>query len=414
MSNIAIKVRGLGKRYRIERVKLANQTLRDAIVRQAKLGFVKDWLHSRSNETHFWALKDIDFEVRRGEAVGVIGHNGAGKSTLLKILSRITEPTTGVVDAYGRVGALLEVGTGFHQELTGRENVFLSGAILGMTKRDILRRFDEIVAFADIEKFIDTPAKRYSSGMFLRLAFAVAAHLESDILLVDEVLAVGDLEFQKKCLSKMGDAATDGRTVLYVSHNMASVNELCPRSIVLKNGQIDFAGDTAEAIHHYSRHVLNLKHDEPNSTKARGWVGLRINGENGSTRISNTEPFEFQSTLVIPNKLKHVSIHCYLEDAEGSQVVHNRELTFKTIGEGTHKVRATVPPLYLKPGVYTLHLKLVGEEKDSILLRYLSERLLVDVTDTTEMFSGKMRAILLPPIDWSIEQLQAANGYVTT
>lgn len=411
MSDIAIAVRGLGKRYRIGARESANQSLRDALVRHAKLGFIRDWKDSFSNENQFWALKDVDFEVKHGAAVGIIGHNGAGKSTLLKILSRITEPTTGAADIYGRLGSLLEVGTGFHQELTGRENVFLSGAIMGMTRSEIMRRFDEIVAFSDIEKFIDTPAKRYSSGMFLRLAFAVAAHLEPDILLVDEVLAVGDIAFQKKCLNKMGDVANTGRTILFVSHNMGSIKELCPTSIVLRNGEIDFVGATPQAIHHYSSNVLQSRPGETNN-QGQGWVGLRITGKDDLSRISNTAPFELESTLVLPKTLTHVTVHCFLEDAEGTQVVHNRELSFSTLSMGSHKLKAVVPALYLKPGVYTLYLKLVGEDQTSSMMRYFSERLLVDITDSTEMFTGKMRATLLPPLDWSVDHVQPTNGLV--
>ena len=412
MSDIAIKAEGLGKQYRIGVQKTSNLTFRDAVVRTAKLGFIRDWKNSRSNGNQFWALKDLDFEIRHGEAVGIIGHNGAGKSTLLKILSRITDPTTGTADIYGRVGSLLEVGTGFHQELTGRENVFLSGAILGMKRNEIVRRFDEIVAFADIEKFIDTPAKRYSSGMFLRLAFAVAAHLEPDILLVDEVLAVGDLDFQRKCLNKMGDVATQGRTVLFVSHNMAAVSELCPTSIVLKNSQVDFIGDTPHAIQRYASGALDLHPDEHDRPQNSGWRGLRITSGDDDRRIRNTDPFELHSTLILPHKLTHVSIHCYLEDAEGTQVVHNRELSFNNLNEGSHKLKAVMPPLYLKPGAYTLYLKLVGEEKNSVQIRYFSERLLVDITDSTQTFSGKMRATLVPPVEWSIEHVRAGNGVV--
>ena len=191
-----------------------------------------------SQEKDFWALKDVSFEVKQGEVVGIIGRNGAGKSTLLKILSRITEPTEGYADIYGRVRSLLEVGTGFHSELTGRENIFLNGAILGMKKLEINQKFDEIVAFAEVEKFIDTPVKHYSTGMYLRLAFAVAAHLEPEILLVDEVLAVGDAQFQKKCLGKMGDVAKEGRTVIFVSHNMGAVEKLCGKTLYLNNGKI--------------------------------------------------------------------------------------------------------------------------------------------------------------------------------
>ncbi|RME47458.1 MAG: ABC transporter ATP-binding protein, partial [Chloroflexi bacterium] len=246
MSDIAIRVEHLSKRYRIGQLHRPHDTLRDSI---ADFGLrIADWLSRRANpkskiqnsksDDTIWALRDVSFEVKRGEVVGIIGRNGAGKSTLLKILSRITEPTSGRAEIHGRVGSLLEVGTGFHPELTGRENIYLNGAILGMRKREIDRKFDEIVAFAEIEKFIDTPVKRYSSGMYVRLAFAVAAHLEPEILLVDEVLAVGDAAFQKKCLGKMGDVAKEGRTVLFVSHNMAAITSLCQRAIWLEEGKI--------------------------------------------------------------------------------------------------------------------------------------------------------------------------------
>jgi lipopolysaccharide transport system ATP-binding protein len=253
MSDVAIRVDGLGKRYRIGAVGPAYQTLRDQIGRAltAPLRALRREPTGKSRE--FWALRDVSFEVKRGEVVGVIGRNGAGKSTLLKILSRITEPTTGAVDLYGRVGSLLEVGTGFHAELTGRENVFLNGAILGMKRSEIASKFDEIVAFAEVEQFIDTPVKHYSSGMYMRLAFAVAAHLEPEILVVDEVLAVGDAAFQKKCLGKMGDVARDGRTVLFVSHHMAAVSHLCRSSVLLENGKLHFHGDVREGVDRYLR-----------------------------------------------------------------------------------------------------------------------------------------------------------------
>ncbi|MEW6400633.1 MAG: ABC transporter ATP-binding protein [Chloroflexota bacterium] len=209
---------------------------------------------NRQGET-IWALRDINFAVQRGETVGIIGRNGAGKSTLLKILSQVTSPTSGVVKVRGRIASLLEVGTGFHMELTGRENIFLNGAIMGMDRSEIQRKFDEIVDFSGVEKFIDTPVKRYSSGMYVRLGFAVAAHLEPEILIVDEVLAVGDAEFQKKCLGKMGDVAKEGRTVLFVSHNMASVQQLCQSGIMLNDGKIDFLGDIKNTINHYVQDV---------------------------------------------------------------------------------------------------------------------------------------------------------------
>jgi len=254
MPDAAIRVEGLSKRYRIGEGR-SHKTLREALTGAFRAPFRRA---NRSGHETIWALKDVSFEVAPGEVVGVIGRNGAGKSTLLKILSRITEPTEGRIEIRGRVGSLLEVGTGFHSELTGRENIFLNGAILGMKRIEIRRRFDEIVAFAEVEKFIDTPVKHYSSGMYLRLAFAVAAHLEPEILLVDEVLAVGDAEFQKKCLGKMGDVARGGRTVLFVSHNMAAVQQLCRTGIVLEQGSVACAADVALAVRHYSQQVRRI------------------------------------------------------------------------------------------------------------------------------------------------------------
>ncbi len=254
MSDIAIRVENLSKLYRIGRAQQRHDTLRDALVSTFQRFNVQRSNVQRSNvqrSDELWALRDVSFEVQRGEVVGIIGRNGAGKSTLLKILSRITEPTSGRAEIHGRVGSLLEVGTGFHPELTGRENIYLNGAILGMKRREIERKFDEIVAFAEIERFLDTPVKRYSSGMYVRLAFAVAAHLEPEILLVDEVLAVGDAAFQKKCLGKMGDVAREGRTVLFVSHNMAAVQTLCKTSVLLDQGVIAARGLSEQVIYAY-------------------------------------------------------------------------------------------------------------------------------------------------------------------
>jgi lipopolysaccharide transport system ATP-binding protein len=243
MSDIAIKVENLSKQYHIGQLHQRHDTLREALT--ASLGrFRRNTLPKTQNKDDtIWALKDVSFEVKRGEVVGIIGRNGAGKSTLLKILTRITEPTRGRAELHGRVGSLLEVGTGFHLELTGRENIYLSGTILGMKKSEIDRRFDEIVAFSGVEKFIDTPVKRYSSGMNVRLGFAVAAHLEPEILLVDEVLSVGDAAFQKKCLGKMEDVAREGRTVLFVSHNISMILRLCERVLLLDSGMIAADGD---------------------------------------------------------------------------------------------------------------------------------------------------------------------------
>lgn len=258
MSNGAIRVAHLSKDYRIGARRPVYRTLRDTVSEAVLAPFRrvhKLWQGEASgaaglHET-FWALRDVSFEIRRGEVVGLIGRNGAGKSTLLKILSQITEPSAGKVTLYGRVGSLLEVGTGFHGELTGRENIYLNGAILGMRRHEVRKNFDEIVAFAEVEKFIDTPVKHYSTGMYLRLAFAVAAHLEPDILLVDEVLAVGDARFQRKCLQKMQDVGQDGRTVIFVSHNMPAITRLCQRALLLEAGQLQHDGPASQVVGNY-------------------------------------------------------------------------------------------------------------------------------------------------------------------
>jgi lipopolysaccharide transport system ATP-binding protein len=256
MGNLAIRAESLGKRYRIGGQRARYKTLRDTLTSAAaapvrRLRSVLRDRSARASNEIIWALRDVSFDVGRGEIVGIIGRNGAGKSTLLKILSRITKPTVGYADVWGRVGSLLEVGTGFHPELTGRENIYLNGTILGMRRYEIAQKFDEIVAFAEVSKFVDTPVKHYSSGMYMRLAFSVAAHLEPEILLVDEVLAVGDLAFQKKCLGKMGEVAEQGRTVLFVSHNMAAIKQLCKTGILLHEGRILRQGPIGDVIQEY-------------------------------------------------------------------------------------------------------------------------------------------------------------------
>ena len=278
MSQYAIQVRDLGKRYTIGAYQGRYKSLRDSLVNTVTAPFRRFGKNGakEQDERIFWALKDVSFNIEHGEVVGIIGRNGAGKSTLLKLLARITEPTTGEIRMRGRVGSLLEVGTGFHPELTGRENIFLNGAILGMSRKEIERKFDEIVDFAEIEKFIDTPAKHYSSGMYMRLAFAVAAHLEPEILLVDEVLAVGDIQFQKKCLGKMGEVAKQGRTVLFVSHNMGAVLRLCKRGILLRAGQLDYRGDINETVSRYNSYVNNSQLSVEKSSRRGGSGGARF------------------------------------------------------------------------------------------------------------------------------------------
>ena len=278
---IVIRVDNLGKKYRLGQVhtdllseKISNN-LKKLVNRFRPKKDFSPFTFNASNvsqEKDFWALKDVSFEVKQGEVVGIIGRNGAGKSTLLKILSRITEPTEGKVELIGRVGSLLEVGTGFHPELTGRENIFLNGAILGMKKAEIKKKFDEIVAFAEVEKFIDTPVKRYSSGMYVRLAFAVAAHLEPEILLVDEVLAVGDAQFQKKCLGKMGEVAKEGRTVLFVSHNMGAIENLCEKSLWLDGGSVRNIGPSYDIIQQYLSSLREVKSEQRNLLSGKAAV----------------------------------------------------------------------------------------------------------------------------------------------
>ena len=259
MSNPAISIENLSKRYTIGHQRANGDGMRHAIesAMRAPLAWLRSSRQKKLRQVDFWALKDVSFQIKQGEVVGIIGRNGAGKSTLLKILSRITVPTEGRIRIDGRIASLLEVGTGFHQELTGRENIFLNGAILGMTRAEIIRKFDEIVEFSGIEEFLDTPVKRYSSGMYVRLAFAVAAHLEPEILIVDEVLAVGDAAFQKKCLGKMASFAQSGRTVLFVSHNMEAIRTLCQRGIWLKDGRLHKDGKADEIVEDYFNSIAN-------------------------------------------------------------------------------------------------------------------------------------------------------------
>ena len=273
-----IKVENLGKRYSIGAQHASYATLRDTMAGMARAPLRLLQRSGRSPKPQIWAVRDVNFEIGQGEVVGIIGRNGAGKSTLLKLLSRITEPTTGRVELYGRIASLLEVGTGFHPELTGRENIYLNGAILGMARREITSKFDEIVAFAEVEKFIDTPVKHFSSGMYLRLAFAVAAHLEPEILLVDEVLAVGDGRFQRKCLDKMQEVGRQGRTVLFVSHNMPAITRLCPRTILLDAGRVIGDGPSSQVVSAYLSSGLG-------TTAARVWPDAQSAPGNDIVRL---------------------------------------------------------------------------------------------------------------------------------
>jgi lipopolysaccharide transport system ATP-binding protein len=355
-----VRVENLSKQYRFGGTESAYSTLRDALVEvtRAPLNrFRRNGSSSVKDDKVFWALKDITFEVEQGEILGIVGRNGAGKSTLLKILSRITEPTAGRIELYGRVGSLLEVGTGFHPELTGRENILLNGAILGMRREEIERKFDEIVAFAELEQFLDTPVKRYSSGMYVRLAFAVAAHLESEILIIDEVLAVGDTKFQKKCLGKMGEAARGGRTVLVVSHNLGIVSTLCTSAIYLADGMLRAQGSPDEIITGYLSETLENKVHDLERLRFTG-MGQRIRFldirlANPDNNVEYGHPLEFVLTIQSDVDLEGLSIGSTIFSMTGTGVgsLVTRE-EFSIAAEQQLILRLRVSNVGLAPGSY--------------------------------------------------------------
>ena len=371
MSDIAIHVENLSKRYRIGQ-REPYKALRDVLPQFITAPFRRLRRNPQSeirNPQFIWALKDVSFEVKRGEVVGIIGRNGAGKTTLLKVLSRITEPTEGYAEIHGRVGSLLEVGTGFHPELTGRENIYLNGAILGMKKREIDRKFDEIVAFAEIEKFIDTPVKFYSSGMYVRLAFAVAAHLEPEILLVDEVLAVGDAAFQKKCLGKMGDVAKEGRTVLFVSHNMRAITDLCQRCLWLNEGEIVHEGAPQQVVLAYLSSGRPERLDgiitSDMHTYPQGHVYFRrvalLDGEGKPvTTLFFGEPLRILMEFEVCRPVQGMRLIVVIETLDGTTVGafhHTDDSKQRPIDAQPGKYMAYMEvDLSLMPGGYTLHL----------------------------------------------------------
>lgn len=374
-----IRVANLGKRYELGTPQAAYATVREALLDTLRAPL--DLLRKRNGGESeiLWALDDVNFEVERGEVLAIIGRNGAGKSTLLKVLSRITEPTRGRVELYGRVGSLLEVGTGFHPELSGRENIYLSGAILGMKREEIKRKFDEIVSFAEIDKFTETPVKRYSSGMYMRLAFAVAAHLEPEILLIDEVLAVGDAQFQKKCLGKMSEVAHEGRTVLFVSHNMTAVNQLCPRTIMLAEGRVALQGETSEVVSQYLKLGSGggggeVIWEKPN--RAPGNDKMRLSAVRTISNGNVTSEVDIDKELTIEidflnyvSGIRNVCVNIYLLDSFGTVVLSTgntaaaNELPDDWYGKphepGLYRATCTLPANFLNNGLYYLSAYLV-------------------------------------------------------
>jgi lipopolysaccharide transport system ATP-binding protein len=395
----AIRVRNLGKKYTLGGPHEKYFTFRDAIVNSVKAPFKR--LSSPDPHHEFWALKDVSFDVEQGEVVGIIGRNGAGKSTLLKILSRITSPTEGTVDLYGRVGSLLEVGTGFHPELTGRENIYLSGSILGMKKREIEDKLDEIVKFSEIEKFLDTPAKRYSSGMYVRLAFAVAAHLEPEILLVDEVLAVGDAAFQKKCLGKMGEVAKEGRTVLFVSHNMGAVTSLCSKAILLNSGKVEYIGETRATIEKYSTDsefgtsfdLENICHENRPQDYARlTRISLFDENFNPSYSFFMGRPIIIRIECRCHNKMENAEIGFKIGSLLGGNI-HLFPSVWEgfniDLEEGEYTFEITIPQLLLWPGKYFIGcwISKPGQHSDDLVQKIgFIEIMMRDVTGYSPTF----------------------------
>lgn len=416
--NPIIKVDRLGKQYRLGRRRARYATLREALAGAVRAPFRSLGGTGRATGDTLWALKDVGFEIPRGQAVGIIGRNGAGKSTLLKVLSRITKPTTGRVELYGRIGSLLEVGTGFHPELTGRDNAYLSGAILGMRRAEIQRKFDEIVAFAEVEKFIDTPVKYYSSGMYLRLAFSVAAHLEPDVLIVDEVLAVGDMAFQRKCLNKMHDVGGHGRTVLFVSHSMPAISRLCERAILLSEGSVVRDGPAADVVNTYIRSGLSTlaeRHwpagEAPGNDTAR-LRSVRVRRDEGPTMeaadIRRPVGIEMVYDVVEAGAVLMPNYHLYNEDGVCLFVVHDLDpewrFTPRPVGRFTSTV--WIPGNYLAEGsvfvtaalstYYPMTVHFL--ERDVVVFRVVDS---LDGDSARGDYAGQMPGVVRPILQWT-------------
>ena len=423
-----VRVEKLGKRYRLGKREAAYGTLRESIVDAMWAPFMRlRGQNGNSAAEIIWALKDLNFVVEPGEVVGVIGRNGAGKSTLLKVLSRITEPTVGRAELYGRVASLLEVGTGFHPELTGRENIYLNGAILGMRKSEISRKFDEIVAFAELEKFLDTPVKRYSSGMYMRLAFAVASHLEPEILMIDEVLAVGDAAFQKKCLGKMGDVAREGRTVLFVSHNMIAVQSLCKRVLWLEQGEIVENGTAGTVVSNYlnksfggsgslEEFWLDVDRAPGNDSVRLHAVRVRPVEGDPSAPLTMRTPFliEVEYWNLKPDAQLHVTLHLYTKHeiiAFTTGSGRDPAWSEKLMPTGLYRSACYIPGQLLNSGRHRFDV-LIVKDKSAMQIKHESA-VTFEIHDLQERdlsWYGREPGVVQPVLDWTTEQLDAVQG----
>jgi lipopolysaccharide transport system ATP-binding protein len=426
----AITASSLSKRYRLGHGGAGYDTLREALVRAAR-GSLRRLQPSAppaltSDGVH-WALRDVSFEVPQGQVTGIIGRNGAGKSTLLKILSRVTPPTTGVAAVAGRVGALLEVGTGFHPELTGRENIFLNGAILGMSRNDVRRRLDEIIAFAELDTFIDTPVKRYSSGMYMRLAFAVAAHVEPDILIIDEVLAVGDAEFQRKCLTRMNTVSGEGRTVLFVSHNLTAVQKMCGRAIWLDQGRIAEDGHATAVAQHYLSRVSTQRTarewEDPATAPGSDCVRIRAArvcaGSDGIIDVATPIVLQFDYWNLDPDARLNLSVVVYNEEGVALfNTVPAREPDWhgRAFPKGLFRSECVIPGGLLNNGVHHVELYVVRNQA-TVLSRH-EDILVFDVLDSPELrgaWFGKWVGVVRPDLEWRtqlLEQVPAESAHV--
>ena len=436
-----IRARNIGKHYRIGLKEKMYDSLAGAIIGTVTSP-IKNYRKYRSlykfskvekdkdviSSDVIWALKDVSFEVKQGEVLGIIGGNGAGKSTLLKILSRITTPTTGRIEIKGKVSSLLEVGTGFHQELTGRENVYLNGTILGMSKKEVDQKFDQIVDFSGVSKFIDTPVKRYSSGMSVRLAFSVAAHLDPEILIVDEVLAVGDAEFQKKCLGKMGDMAKGGRTILLVSHNMGSITDLCTRVLLMEQGKLNFEGSPMKGVIKYLS--TNTSHqnswvEDPSADRSKriAWIKQARVFNSGENKLTTTALFDDEIKIEIEyeiaSSVRAFRSYLFIRDSRNNIIWASHDTDgYNTAGQsrppGSYRSTCIFPKKFLRPGQYFCSIGIYGKPRDQVEEEHI-DVLFFEISEANYDFNSDPRmGIVTPLLKWDILRIEENERALNT